>query len=70
MKKTILSGSTVTGDLTLGNYIGAIHNWKKLQEEYDCLYFLADLHALTVYQDPQILRQRHIAFLLSTWPLV
>lgn len=62
MKKIILSGSTVTGDLTLGNYIGAINNWKKLQDEYDCLYFLADLHALTVHQDPKILRERTYSF--------
>ena len=62
MKKTILSGSTVTGDLTLGNYIGAIHNWKQLQEQYDCLYFLADLHALTVFQDPKILKERTYSF--------
>lgn len=62
MKKTILSGSTVTGDLTLGNYIGAINNWKKLQDEYDCLYFLADLHALTVEQDPKVLKERTYSF--------
>lgn len=62
MKKTILSGSTVTGDLTLGNYIGAIHNWKQLQEQYDCLYFLADLHALTVFQDPKVLQERTYSF--------
>lgn len=62
MKKTILSGSTVTGDLTLGNYIGALNNWKKLQEDYDCLYFLADLHALTVYQDPKVLYERTFSF--------
>ena len=62
MKKTILSGSTVTGDLTLGNYIGAIHNWKQLQDQYDCLYFLADLHALTVFQDPKILQDRTYSF--------
>lgn len=62
MKKTILSGSTVTGDLTLGNYIGAINNWKKLQEDYDCLYFLADLHALTVHQDPKVLKERTYSF--------
>jgi tryptophanyl-tRNA synthetase len=61
-KKTILSGSTVTGDLTLGNYIGAINNWKKLQEDYDCLYFLADLHALTVEQDPKVLKERTYSF--------
>ncbi|MBX2986594.1 MAG: tryptophan--tRNA ligase [Bdellovibrionaceae bacterium] len=62
MKKTILSGSTVTGDLTLGNYIGAINNWKRMQDEYDCLYFLADLHALTVHQDPAVLRERTYSF--------
>jgi tryptophanyl-tRNA synthetase len=62
MKKTILSGSTVTGDLTLGNYIGAINNWKKLQDDYDCLYFLADLHALTVFQDPKVLKERTYSF--------
>lgn len=62
MKKTILSGSTVTGDLTLGNYIGAINNWKQLQDQYDCLYFLADLHALTVFQDPKVLRERTYSF--------
>jgi tryptophanyl-tRNA synthetase len=61
-KKTILSGSTVTGDLTLGNYIGAINNWRQLQDEYNCLYFLADLHALTVYQDPKVLRERTSSF--------
>lgn len=62
MKKTILSGSTVTGDLTLGNYIGAINNWKQLQTQYDCLYFLADLHALTVFQDPKVLKERTYSF--------
>ena len=61
-KKVILSGSTATGDLTLGNYIGAINNWKKLQEQYDCLYFVADLHALTVYQDPKALKERCLSF--------
>lgn len=62
MKKTILSGSTVTGDLTLGNYIGAIKGWTEMQDRYDCLYFLADLHALTVPQDPKILRERTYSF--------
>ncbi len=61
-KKVILSGSTVTGDLTLGNYIGAMNNWRKLQEEYNCHYFIADLHALTVAQDPKALRERCFSF--------
>jgi tryptophanyl-tRNA synthetase len=62
MKKTILSGSTVSGDLTLGNYIGAIKNWTQLQDDYDCLYFLADLHALTTPQEPEVLRNRIYSF--------
>ena len=49
-KQTVISGCTVTGNLTLGNYVGAILSWKKMQEEYDCFYFIADLHALTVRQ--------------------
>lgn len=61
-KKIILSGSTVTGDLTLGNFIGAINTWTQLQNDYDCLYFLADLHALTVFQEPEVLRQRTYSF--------
>ncbi len=61
-KKVILSGSTVTGDLTLGNYIGAMSNWKALQEEYNCYYFIADLHALTVAQDPKIFKERCYSF--------
>lgn len=42
---------------TLGNYLGAVKNWRRLQEEYDCYYFVADLHALTVYQDPATRRK-------------
>lgn len=61
-KKIILSGSTATGDLTIGNYIGAINSWKKMQEEYDCFYMVADLHALTVKQDPAKLRHRCMSF--------
>lgn len=42
----------------LGNYLGAVRNWAKLQEQYDCLYCLVDLHAITVKQDPNVLRER------------
>ncbi|MFP3120127.1 tryptophan--tRNA ligase [Rickettsia sp. R2] len=48
MKKTVLSGVQATGSLHLGNYLGAIKNWVKMQEEYNCFFFLADLHAITV----------------------
>lgn len=57
-KKVILSGIQPTGVFTLGNYIGAIRNWKALQEEYLCEYFIADLHAITVRQDPAKLRRQ------------
>lgn len=46
-KKIVLSGARPTGDLHLGNYFGALHNWIRLQEEYDCHFFIADWHALT-----------------------
>lgn len=62
MKKTILSGSTTTGNMTLGNYIGAISSWTKMQEEYDCFYMVADLHALTVRQEPKEFRERCFSF--------
>jgi tryptophanyl-tRNA synthetase len=61
-KKTILSASTTTGNLTLGNYIGAINNWTQMQDEYNCFYMVADLHSLTVYQDPKELKQRVLSF--------
>jgi len=52
----ILSGVQPTGNLHLGNYLGAIRNWVKLQGDYECLFMLADLHAITVPQDPEKLR--------------
>lgn len=57
-KKVILSGIQPTGTFTLGNYLGAVRNWGPLQDEYNCLYMIADLHALTVKQDPVQLRKR------------
>ncbi|MFH0814526.1 MAG: tryptophan--tRNA ligase [Candidatus Falkowbacteria bacterium] len=56
MKRT-LSGIQPTGIIHLGNYFGAIHNWLPLQKEYECLFFIADLHALTVFQEPEILHR-------------
>jgi len=57
-KKTIFSGVQPSGNLTLGNYIGAIRNWTTLQDEYNCIYCIVDLHALTVRQNPSELRNR------------
>src|SRR3989344_5449166 len=49
----ILSGIAPTGSVHLGSYLGAISQWKKLQETNECLFFVADLHALTIPQDPK-----------------
>ncbi|MDE6874391.1 MAG: tryptophan--tRNA ligase [Lachnospiraceae bacterium] len=59
-KKVILSGIQPTGVFTLGNYIGAVKNWGKMQDEYDCAYFIADLHSLTIRQDPAALRKQSL----------
>ena len=56
-RRIILSGIQPTGTFTLGNYLGAVKNWRQLQEEYDCYYFVADLNALTVYHDPAARRK-------------
>ena len=56
--KKILTGLKPTGEVTLGNYIGAINQIVKLQDEYETYLFVADLHALTVYQDPKELHER------------
>ncbi len=56
-KKRILSGIQPTGTFTLGNYIGAVRNWGPLQDEYECFYFIADLHSITVTIEPAKLRQ-------------
>ena len=57
-KKRILSGIQPTGTFTLGNYIGAVRNWGSLQEDFECLYMVADLHSLTVRQEPAALRRQ------------
>ena len=60
-RKTILSGIKPSGDLTLGSYIGAIKNWVELADQYNCFYMLADMHAITVRQNPAELRRRTLA---------
>lgn len=67
-KPIIFSGIQPSGKLTIAHYIGAIKNWKKLQENYDCLFCLVDLHAITVKQDPAQLRERcyeHLALYIA-----
>ena len=60
-KKLIFSAIQPTGTFTLGNYIGAVRNWSPLQEQFDCIYCVADLHAITVKQEPAKLRQNTLA---------
>lgn len=60
-KKVMLSGIQPSGDLHLGNYLGAVKNWAALAEEFDCYYFMADLHSITVRQNPAELRRRSLA---------
>lgn len=62
-KPIALSGIQPSGNLTLGNYIGALKHWVAMQDDFDCLYTLVDLHAITVRQDPQKLRARCYEFL-------
>lgn len=59
-KKIIFSGIKPTGNLNLGGYLGAVKNWVALQEEYNCLYCIADLHALTIRIEPAVLRKNSI----------
>ena len=56
-KKVILSAIQPSGTITLGNYLGALRNWVKLQDEYNCIFAVADLHAITVRQEPKTFRQ-------------
>ncbi|MBE6607387.1 MAG: tryptophan--tRNA ligase [Ruminococcaceae bacterium] len=57
-KKVIFSGVQPSGNLTIGNYLGAIKNWVSLADDYDCIYCAVDMHAITVRQDPAELRKR------------
>ena len=59
-KKRIFSGIQPSGDLTLGSYMGAIKNWVDLQDEYECVYCIVDMHAITVRQVPADLRRRSL----------
>lgn len=57
-KKRILSGIQPSGNLTIGNYVGAIRQWVQEQDHYDCYFCVVDLHAITVPQDPKHLREK------------
>ncbi len=63
VKKRLYSAVQPTNNLTIGNYIGAIKNWVNLQNEYDCIFAIANMHAITVRQNPAELRQKTLALL-------
>ncbi|MBS6195386.1 MAG: tryptophan--tRNA ligase [Clostridiales bacterium] len=62
-KKVLFSGMQATGNLTLGNYLGALKNWVTLSDEYECFYSVVDMHSITVRQNPAELRKRARALL-------
>ena len=57
-KKTLFSGMQATGNLTLGNYLGALKNWVTISDEYQTFFSVVDMHSITVRQDPAELRKR------------
>src|SRR5262244_2300290 len=56
-QKRILSGMQPTSHLHLGNYLGALRNWVKLQREFECIFCIVDLHAITLPQEPEEMRR-------------
>lgn len=58
MKKVVFSGVQPSGNLHIGNYIGALKQWVRLQDETEAIFCIVDLHAITVYQDPKVLREK------------
>ncbi len=55
-KPVVFSGIQPTGTMTLGNYLGAVRNWVQMQDDYDCIYPIVDMHSLTIRQEPKVLR--------------
>lgn len=64
-KKVMLSGIQPSGELHIGNYLGPLRHWPEMIEEFDCYFFLADLHTITVRQEPAELRRRVLTLLAS-----
>src|SRR5260370_36931834 len=65
-RKRVLSGMRATGRLHLGNYVGALDNWVRMQDQYDCFFFVADWHALTTdYADTSKFKENSLKVLLE-----
>src|SRR5436305_5530375 len=58
MKTRVFSGMQPTGNLHIGNYLGALKNWVRIQNDYECIFCIVDMHAVTLYQDPAELRAK------------
>lgn len=56
-KPIVFSGAQPSGELTIGNYMGALRQWVSMQDDYHCIYCIVDLHAITARQDPEKLRK-------------
>ena len=66
-KKLVFSGVQPTGNLHLGNFLGALKKFVSLQKEMNCIYCVVDLHAITIFQDPKKLKERgNIKLLISS----
>ena len=70
MKKRIFSGAQPTGELHIGNYLGALKNWVALQDEYEAFYCIVNLHAITLPQDPQCFAKKRSTSPVSISPRV
>jgi len=58
MKPRVFSGVQPSGDLHIGNFLGALKNWVRIQHDFECIYCIVDLHAVTLYQEPELLRRK------------
>ncbi|MQY73746.1 MAG: tryptophan--tRNA ligase, partial [Dehalococcoidia bacterium] len=58
MKKRVFSGIQPTGDIHIGNYLAAIKHWVTMQDNFDCIFCIVDMHAITVSQDPKVLNAK------------
>jgi tryptophanyl-tRNA synthetase len=66
----IFSGIQPTGEIHIGNYVGAIRNWAQLIDRYECIYCVVDYHAITIEYEAEFLQQRILDTAPSLWPLV
>src|SRR6266516_579174 len=69
MKVRVLSGMQPTGNLHIGNYLGALKNWVRIQYDYECIFCIVDLHAITVYQNPKELQSKITEIAALYWML-